>query len=322
MPERDDQPAKELRREVSETLRGNALEFGISVAALAAVALHLIFREVAIDNVTMALAFLAALPWLARILRSLSLPGVSVEFRDLKEKVDVISDRVDRLDDFVIQGVSNERREKMSEHLAKLRTYLLPFVGDLAKPPRVYVEGVGDMLACYIPDTHEIVIQRRAGDDIDVVGRQYMHSVLAAPPKPVGNIFEIRGLQSGLADYFIASEKGEPNLYRGSGGHEIQLANDRKFVDGFNEHDAGNDLGEIWGGAFWKTRDLLGRSAADAALWNAWMRPTFAGERADDTSIRTDFIDQLIAVVEKVHGEESARQAKQIFAARGVSTRK
>jgi hypothetical protein len=98
------------------------------------------------------------------------------------------------------------------------------------------------------------------------------------------------------------------------------LANDRKFVDGFDENDAGNDLGEIWGGGFWKIRDLLGRSAADTALWNAWMSPIFAGERADDTSIRTDFIDQLIAVVEKMHGEERARQVKQIFAARGVSS--
>lgn len=318
MSDRDEQAIKELWRAAKHALGRHALELGITVAALSAAALHLAFRDVAIDNVTIGLALLAALPWLSHIVSAITVPGFHVQFRELEKKVDAISHRVDELNDFVIQGVGKEQRDKMSAHLAKLREYLVPFAGDLVKPPRVYVEG-SYMASCYIRASHEIVIQREFADDIDMVSREYMHSVLLSPPKSIGPSFEIRGLESGLADYYVASEKGEPKLYLGSGVREIQLANDRKFVDGFDQNDAGNDLGEIWGGAFWRIRDLLGRSAADKALWTTWMSANLAGDRSDETSVRTDFVEQLVAVVETLHGEERARQVAQIFAARGVS---
>jgi hypothetical protein len=301
------------QRDQGPAVESNRLAIGITLAAGLAAALHLAFRNVPVDNLTVALAAVAALPWLAQILRTVTLPGgVTVEFRQLSQRIDSLDARVEKLNDFVLYGIGNRQREQLSAYLMKLRDYSTQFTGRLPEPPPVYVEGTS-MASCYDRINHEITIQRDFAHDPDVVGREYMHSILDVRPR--SDEFEVRGLESGLADYFVASAKGESRLYESH--YPIQLANERKFAEPFKTNDAGNDLGEIWGGAFWRVRELLGRLSADAILWNAWMQTPV--QASEGTTIRTVFLEQLVACVQEQRGSTEARDVRAIFASRGIS---
>lgn len=64
----------------------------ITLAALAAASVHLLWPTAAIDGVTVTLLFVAVLPWLQPLFKSLELPGgVKVEFQELQR----VTDRAD-----------------------------------------------------------------------------------------------------------------------------------------------------------------------------------------------------------------------------------
>ena len=66
--------------------RVKRVQFGVSAAALLVAAAHLIWPQLAIDVVTLALFVIAIVPWLAPLFRSLEFPGgVKVEFQDLQD---------------------------------------------------------------------------------------------------------------------------------------------------------------------------------------------------------------------------------------------
>jgi hypothetical protein len=296
------------------------LAIGITLAALTAAVLHLTFPGIAVDNVTVALAVVAALPWFARILQSLTLPGgVKLEFRELTKRVEALDDKLTKLQEFVVQGVGAKQRAELSAHLALLKGYVSGFGARVPDPPIVYVEGTS-MASCYDPTNREIVVQREFAHSLDVVAREYMHSVLSSAATGAAQDawdFEVVGLESGLADYFVASQKGEAVLYDGTRLRPIHLANERRFTDDFSTDDAGNDLGEIWCGAFWRVRDLLGRKAADAALWTAWDSDAVAAASRQGTA-RIEFVRALCAVITARRSADSAAQVADVFAVRGA----
>lgn len=68
------------------------IQKGITYISVILVLLHLSFPLLAIDIITVTLLFIAAIPWLSPLFKSIGLPGgVSAEFRDLnavKEDID------------------------------------------------------------------------------------------------------------------------------------------------------------------------------------------------------------------------------------------
>jgi hypothetical protein len=59
----------------------------ISIVALAAIASHLLWPALVIDGITLGLLILAALPWLAPLIKSIEVPGIGkVELQEIKQQ--------------------------------------------------------------------------------------------------------------------------------------------------------------------------------------------------------------------------------------------
>src|SRR3990172_7427214 len=64
------------------------LKVGITVAALLIALVHLIWPNLNIDAITVTLLFVALVPWLSSIFKSLEFPGGwKIEFQEIKEQV-------------------------------------------------------------------------------------------------------------------------------------------------------------------------------------------------------------------------------------------
>ncbi|MBV8233035.1 MAG: patatin-like phospholipase family protein, partial [Planctomycetaceae bacterium] len=135
----------------------------------------------------------------------------------------------------------------------------------------------------YDSSRNTIVVGKELADVYDVIMRQYMHHVLFENDRRTWE--HLKGLESGLADYFPCSFEGSPNF--GERAVEILnktkpgrfskpylrvLDNRRRFdeLGSYPEsHDEGevwdrtlsHDEGEVWGGAFWDLRQELGKDA-------------------------------------------------------------
>ncbi|HAL29505.1 MAG TPA: hypothetical protein DCP20_02170 [Coriobacteriia bacterium] len=62
------------------------LRFAVTIGALAVAVAHLVWPDVKVDAVTVALLVIAVLPWLAPLVKSVELPGgLKIELQDLKQ---------------------------------------------------------------------------------------------------------------------------------------------------------------------------------------------------------------------------------------------
>jgi hypothetical protein len=67
------------------------LKYIVTLAALFVALAHLIWPKLTIDSITLSLLFIALIPWLSPLFKSLKLPGGwEVQFQEVKEKVDTI----------------------------------------------------------------------------------------------------------------------------------------------------------------------------------------------------------------------------------------
>jgi hypothetical protein len=67
------------------------LKITITITALCVALAHLIWPDLKIDSITLGLFFIALIPWLSPLFKSLKLPGGwEVQFQEVKEKVDTI----------------------------------------------------------------------------------------------------------------------------------------------------------------------------------------------------------------------------------------
>ena len=67
------------------------LQYGITIAALLIALAHLIWPNLNIDAITITLLFIALVPWLSPLFKSLEFPGGwKIEFQEMKEQIDTI----------------------------------------------------------------------------------------------------------------------------------------------------------------------------------------------------------------------------------------
>lgn len=67
-------------------MKHKTIQIGITVGALLVALVHVVFPDLKIDGVTLALLILAAVPWLAPLFKSLEFPGGwKLEFHDLQK---------------------------------------------------------------------------------------------------------------------------------------------------------------------------------------------------------------------------------------------
>jgi len=82
------QPQRSVWQKLKGTCtRDRALQIGVSLGALVIVAIHLWRPNIQIDTVTVILLVVSALPWAQAWVKSIELPGVKLELRELRNRV-------------------------------------------------------------------------------------------------------------------------------------------------------------------------------------------------------------------------------------------
>jgi hypothetical protein len=282
----------------------------VTVAALALVAVHLIWSHVRIDSVTLVLLAAAALPWLGALFKSIELPGgLGVEYRDVKRQVRTLASRVDAVEDAVFVGFTPQLETKLRGTLHSFHAFLAQLGLVHGDEPQIRRSG-SSTEAGWDPSGNEILL-----GDPDVLCKDYAHHALqeAAADRLRAVEGERGHVEAGLSDYLVCSFKGDPlfapiaarRLRAQIGPKEAirNLANDRRFSEITDDTNLW-DAGEVWGGALWELRDQL-HEAADRGAVAAW--------RATEGVESIDFARQLLVVL-----GDRADVAREIFERRGL----
>jgi hypothetical protein len=183
--------------------------------------------------------------------------------------------------------------------------------------PGTVVDDQG--VALWDPTTHSIMVASAfASDEVSVL-RQLAHELLEPSGKPPQDYFAI---ESGLATYFPCSFTDYPMLAdrASAAGKAIfppqDLRKRRKFaeIQVSDWNSVQNDGSEVWGGALWEIRQLLGAELADQLIANT--SRTFAPGREPAFA---SFANDLVANSRSVEGGTHTEQVREIFKGRGLS---
>lgn len=267
----------------------------ISAVALALAVAHVIWPHVKIDGVAVVLLALATVPWLAPIFNSIELPGGwRFEYRQIQRDVQQVKHRVGEVERRLqISGAATPELERMLDTaVGAFAGYLAAIEPALEAPlPSVHLQPrLGN--AQYDHKLHQIQLDPGLADDPYAVMREYAHHVLFGV-HPDGN----DGVESGVADYLIASHSGDPRLgvlavaffrrnFDGFTRAELRNLTNALRFDDLPESASPQEVGEVWGGALWDLRERVGQADADrlvAAAWLAAPQPAeFAAALGDD----------------------------------------
>ena len=177
--------------------------------------------------------------------------------------------------------------------------------------------------AYYDSNRNLIVVGAPLAGDKDVIFREYTHHVLISPAKAnFGSLGDtVMAVESALADYFPCSFNNDP-VFGEIAAAEIwkaqyirNLQNERKFSE-VSPNTPYQNAGEIWGGAFWQIRQLLGQAKADKLLFSAWMSFRPAGPGGDNVQ---DFVKVVLEMDRSLEDSEHADQIRSIFEKRGLN---
>ena len=194
---------------------------------------------------------------------------------------------------------------------------------------RVYIQPDYDN-AHYEPATKRLVFGPNFLDDSDVPYREYTHHALMARFTTDYAAWSLEGLalESGLGDYFPCSFNDDPLL-----GEVVAVKLREKYgADSFpnpylrnlDNHLRFDELGsnalqwhvgEVWGGAFWDIRRLLGATEADKLLFLTW---TGLEPDAPVHLTPTSFVQKLLATHAATSPTNRRAEIEAIFEQRGV----
>jgi len=256
-------------------------------------------------------------------------PG-GFEFGELKARMQDIETKIDRIEEKISfepsSSLTPELQRRLELAISSFRTYLsqLGFV-----PPaevRVRMQP-GSRNAFYGDDC--IVIDPDLANDPDIAFREYTHHALLGEV-PYGNwSSNIRQIESGLADYFPCSFNNHSRLAErsapvfGLGTPYIrELDNALNFSSGGNTNEPGAEMaapqkvGEVWGGAFWNIRRILGQQLADQLLLTSWMSLEFGDFENNN---RSDFVRVILRTATAAGAAERIGTIQSIFEARGLT---
>ena len=309
----------------AESRRWLQLSVGISLAAVAALVVHLVWPQRATDTVTLGLLFIAFVPWLAPLVSRLKLPGgAEVEFREIRRDMARLAQRVETVERWALDtAIPADVRDSLHAALTRYASYLdgIPLPrGDAL--PQIYSHPEGDNQSFYLPEVNSILLGGVYADDPDMALHEYTHVMLDA--NHPGWSLAVKPIESGLAAYLPCSFLDRPYL----GGRTIVNAvaqgissqdagifvqNDRR-VDSEDETPTMQNLGQAWAAVFWEIRSLLGQRTADRLLVDAW---------TDDKAVSAEEYVELVTHMIREDRQLADRVGviQQIFIERGAIVR-
>jgi len=213
-------------------------------------------------------------------------PG-GFEFATLQSKVDGIEKTLQRIEKRILfrpsPFLSEELRDRLSTLIERFHTYLTNVgfvisqsIPELDVDPKIEEEG---WYSYYDSKANVIRMSKIASEDPDVLLRKYVHRALVSSAS--GNydvaIPNCQVIESGLADYFVASFKDSALLYQKFArglkkpyGRNLKNSGKIRSVSDPDTYDKISDMGESWSGVFWEIRSVVGRESADGLLFSTW----------------------------------------------------
>jgi hypothetical protein len=207
--------------------------------------------------------------------------------------------------------------------LSKYINYL-DNIGFPADPVSIQIVEGKEMNASY--DGRDMLIDPRLSGDVDAPRREYTHHVLYKSNKlDVGYQNQpMQQIESGLADYFPCSFADRPSfgeivaaVMNLGKPYTRNLNNSRKFDETLEFGSMSQDRGEIWGGAFWELRSILGQDLADRILVRAWQSMAWPTAEQDTAS---KFIDALLVNARQIASDRQVAEIRTTFRKRGFPT--
>jgi hypothetical protein len=231
------------------------------------------------------------------------------QVKSLSAKVDVIGEK---LGFTPTSKISPEAKGRIEATFAKFQNYIkgLGHQGT-GEPISIDVREKMDqaMISYYIPDKRMMVIDSKYISEEAIVYREYMHLVLYPNGIPKEDPLHY-AIESGLAWYFPCSFIGDPKPARTVTSWD--LTKKRRFAEMRSEFGSALvDGTEIWGSAFWELRQILGQSAADKLLFDAWF--AFGADEVRNDG-GASFVRKLFSL-DKPH----EAQIRAVFVQRGLS---
>lgn len=186
--------------------------------------------------------------------------------------------------------------------------------------PGITVEDLG-AVALWDPSTHSISVASAFATDETSVLRQLAYAVLEQSGGRSRDYFA--AIESGLATYFPCSFTDHPMLgdQASADGRAVfppqDLRTQRKFVEieVSNWASAQNDGSEIWGGALWQIRELLGAEGADQLIARTWQ--SFSSTQKEGSYV--SFANAVLGNSQLIENGKYTVQIRQLFRARGLS---
>jgi hypothetical protein len=248
------------------------LSIVITVIFVTAAIVHLVWPDLSVDAVTLGLLIIAAVPWLAPIVRSIEVAGFKIELRELRERIQ----RVEGL--FTFTGEATLAQEaRLREALQKFMDYLgslSPTQNTRPTEPTIHVDK--DTPYDYWIDRggYRLVIGVGLVNDPHVITHQYGHLFLENLNQVASGSTANAPVEAALADYFACSFDGRPVVLTtevSSGDRVGQRELSEKLIWGGAQPRTVHQQGEVLAAALWAVRETITKEVCDTISLITWV---------------------------------------------------
>jgi len=272
--------------------------------------------------------------------------GVVARLDTTEPQLARLDKKVGELEDkFVGKPLEPALRNRLKQQLVPFRQYLetRSLRGSRDDIPFNHGGPAANDQIAYFPTDPKIVIgsyflnDEQFLDAPAAIAREFAHHVLfmsltdTVTREDVSSSLRMTSLESGLADYYVASWTNSPSLYQAVAAvlkqrgefdkDEIRnLKNGRSLKDlqGLPAFDAVGG-GEIWGSVFWELREKLGPSVTDNLLSGAWQSIRPEDVKEDPLAIAKWLRDKLVELAIPQEGGKHVETIRKVFERRGLS---
>lgn len=157
------------------------LQYGISIAAIVVAFIHVICPNIKIDVITIVLLFIALIPWLSPLFKSLEFPGGwKIEFQEVKQKVDtMMAKQIEPV--FRMKGFSvNDEGTRLVIKALGNPNYTWRYLGGLKDETKLPVERILKAIKWLLDNKLVTEVSGKDGPlwGLSVEGRNLLSSIL------------------------------------------------------------------------------------------------------------------------------------------------